>query len=109
MMMMDPNSQTETPTEPYSGLEEELILRDHLAAGRTDLANERTLLAYVRTALAVFAAGVTLVHFFDSVWLEIVGWMFIPIGIVTLVVGIRRFQAMRRRIASMRNDAPKAG
>ena len=30
---------------------EELILRDHLALDRTRLANERTLLAYLRTAL----------------------------------------------------------
>ena len=35
---------SDKPT-PYTGLEDQLILRDHLAADRTILANERTYLA----------------------------------------------------------------
>ncbi|HDK81416.1 MAG TPA: DUF202 domain-containing protein [Nitrospirae bacterium] len=34
----------------------DLFLRDHLAAQRTMLANERTYLAYIRTALTLFIA-----------------------------------------------------
>ena len=91
--------EIEPPEELYGGRSsDELILRDHLAAGRTDLANERTLLAYIRTALAVFAAGVTFVHFFDSVWLDILGWAIVPVGILILVVGVVRFERMRERI-----------
>lgn len=88
-------------SEPYDGVGEELILRDHLAAGRTALANERTFLAYVRTALALFAAGVTLVHFFDSVWLDIVGWAFVPIGAGTMLIGAVRYRRMKARITRM--------
>ena len=80
----------------------ELILRDYLAVGRTDLANERTLLAYIRTALAVTAAGVTIVHFFESMWLDIIGWVLVPIGVATLVLGIVRYRRMKERIRSLR-------
>ena len=100
------NPRTTNPfnesSELYRGLDKEgLILRDYLAAGRTDLANERTFLAYVRTALALFAAGVTLVHFFDSAWLTFVGWAFVPIGLTTLVIGTIRCKRMRDRIQEM--------
>lgn len=37
---------------------DKLIIRDYLALDRTKLANSRTLLAYIRTAAAVFAAGI---------------------------------------------------
>ena len=37
---------------PYTQFKkEELILRDYLAADRTALANERTLMAYIRTSV----------------------------------------------------------
>lgn len=89
---------------PYHGLEpDELILRDRLAASRTDLANERTLLAYVRTALALFAAGVTFVHFFDWLWLDVIGWAFVPIGIATLALGFSRFRKIKGRIRRIQN------
>jgi len=37
--------------------EEKIILRDHLAMERTKLANERTLLSYLRSALYLFLGG----------------------------------------------------
>ena len=42
---------------PYQIIDGQLILRDHLAADRTVLANERTFLAYIRTTLTLFVAG----------------------------------------------------
>jgi putative membrane protein len=42
----------------------ELILADHLALDRTRLANERTLLAYIRTAFMLVVAGVTALKLF---------------------------------------------
>ncbi len=47
---------------------EELVLRDHLAIDRTAMANERTFLAYVRTALALLVIGVTFPHFLNQWW-----------------------------------------
>ncbi|MBN2227162.1 MAG: DUF202 domain-containing protein [candidate division Zixibacteria bacterium] len=58
---------------------------------RTELANERTILAYVRTALTFLVAGLAFVRFFNHPYIEIVGWVFMPIGVVVLVVGLVRF------------------
>ncbi|MGI9468575.1 MAG: DUF202 domain-containing protein [Rubripirellula sp.] len=54
-----------------------------LAMMRTDLANERTLLAYGRTALMFTATGVTLLKFFPlSDGLHVTGWALGGIGII---------------------------
>ncbi|MCP4213294.1 MAG: DUF202 domain-containing protein [bacterium] len=82
---------------PYAEFSsDKLSLRDKLALARTLLANERTFLAYLRTALAIFIAGVSLIQFFDSITLEIVGWFFIQLGIITIYVGSRRFGKMAK-------------
>lgn len=75
-----------------------LILRDRLAENRTVLANERTLLSYVRTSLALFAAGLSFIKFFDAVIIVIIGWVFLPLGVYTLVKGVRSFRDMNRVI-----------
>ncbi len=69
-----------------------------LAAERTRLANHRTFLAYQRTALTLFVAGVTFIRFFDSLIVEIIGGVFVPVGIITIVVGIVRYRRTRDRI-----------
>jgi putative membrane protein len=87
---------------PYSRFEQaDLILRDVLAADRTVLANERTFLAYMRTALTLFVSGVTLVKFIDNTYLEILGWLFIPVGIFTFFYGLRRYRKMYQRLAQI--------
>ncbi len=93
---------------PYKDLENQLILRDHLAADRTILANERTFLAYIRTALTLFVAGLSFVHFkdifstqiaiFSSHVVEIIGSVFILLGIATFFVGLVRYRRMRALI-----------
>lgn len=93
--------------EPYCSVAtEQLILRDHLAADRTVLANERTFLAYVRTALALVVSGLTLIHFFKDATTTVIGWILMPLGAVTLVVGIRDYWRMKRRIAFLNRDLP---
>ena len=75
-----------------------LILRDYLAAHRTILANDRTWLGYVRTALTLFVAGVTFIKFFDNWALFAIGWIFVPVGIAILLIGFWKFQRVRRMI-----------
>lgn len=90
---------------PYSKFKkEELILRDHLAIDRTILSNESTLLAYIRTALAIIAAGATLFHFFSEQWIKIIGAILIPIGIILLAVGYIRYKRMERSINAIRTN-----
>jgi putative membrane protein len=87
------------PGSPYSDVsKEKLILRDQLAIDRTILSNERTFLAYIRTALALFATGGFVIRFFDSNLLEVLGWIFILLGIITVVIGKFRYRKMKRLI-----------
>ncbi|MBU1319461.1 MAG: DUF202 domain-containing protein [candidate division Zixibacteria bacterium] len=80
---------------------------DILASFRTILANERTVLSYMRTALTFFVAGVTFVHFFDSLVIEIVGWIFIPLGLITVVIGAYRYNREKRHIHRLNNRSHK--
>ncbi|NOZ25929.1 MAG: DUF202 domain-containing protein [Nitrospirae bacterium] len=79
-------------------LKDHPVLRDHLAAQRTVLANERTLLSYVRTALTLLVAGVSFIKFFGSVVIEALGWVLVPLGLLTLAKGIASYRSMARTI-----------
>ena len=74
------------------------IVRDHLAGDRTVLANERTFLAYVRTALTFFVAGLTFIKFFDQTAVQIIGYIFIPVALVILAIGMVSFKRNRTHI-----------
>lgn len=90
---------------PYSRFsKEDLMLRDLLAMDRTILANERNLLAYIRTSLGFMIAGATLIHFFDILFLQIAGWVLIPIGASFLLIGIRRYRAVKYSIECIKSD-----
>ena len=81
---------------------EELILRDILAADRTSLANERTFLAYIRTALTLVIGGISFLQFFPQGIVHVVGWLFIPAGVAAFVVGLLRYLRTRRLLKGMR-------
>lgn len=70
------------------------IVRDELAVIRTKLANERTILAYIRSSFAFMAVGVTLIKLFDGVEFDIIGLLFICAGIFLLAFGVLRFRKM---------------
>ena len=78
---------------------EDLILRDFLAADRTVLANERTFMAFIRTAIALAAAGGSLIQFFDSVATTVGGAIFLIFAAATLVWGLQRYLHYRRHLA----------
>jgi putative membrane protein len=91
---------------PYANYtKEELILRDLLAADRTELANETTFLAYVRTSFALLLAGVSLWQFFQSNLGIVTGTFFLFSSAVLLVIGYRRYKAMEEKIYSIRSEA----
>lgn len=69
-----------------------LTLNDYLAIDRTILSNERTLLAYGRTALAQVIIGGSALKFFDSPILTLLGWAFLAGGVATMLIGWRRFR-----------------
>ena len=74
----------------------QLTLTERLAADRTRFANERTFLAYVRTALGLIAAGTGFGEYLDSPVLRVVFMLFIPVGVLILIVGSIGFQRRKR-------------
>ncbi len=77
----------------------DLILRDRLALDRTHLANERTLLAYVRTAFMLIVAGATAIKALPDDRVAVTtGWILLAAGLTVTVFGGVRFQTFRRRV-----------
>jgi putative membrane protein len=64
------------------------------------LANERTLLAWVRTALTLLAGGVALIYVNPELFP--IGLMLLGLGTVAGIVGYRRYEAAERAIRSGR-------
>lgn len=90
---------------PYSTPGQPLILRDVLAIDRTRLANERTLLAWIRTALMLLVSGVTLIKVFEGVMaLELLGFALIPLAILVATLGLRRYLQTRRLISQAERE-----
>jgi putative membrane protein len=75
--------------------EKGLSRSEELALLRTRLANERTLLSYVRTALGLGAAGLGLVFLLEGPLTDAFGWMLVALGVAVLVFGVWRFVALR--------------
>ena len=86
---------------PYSKINpDDMILRDHLALERTRLANERTFMAYIRSALYLVIGGLALLQvkgFGDLKW---VGMVSLGLALIFLVLGSIRFYKLKRQLGS---------
>jgi putative membrane protein len=77
----------------------ELILREKLAIQRTAMANQTTLLSFVRTALYFLVAGLSIHNLLglpEQFW---AAWIFYMGSAVLLVFGIINFFIQKRKIA----------
>jgi putative membrane protein len=70
----------------------EPVVRDYMAIERTVMANERTFLSYIRSALGLFIGGASFVEFFESQWIVTVGWIFLPLGVLAFLLGLRKYK-----------------
>lgn len=77
---------------------DEIILRDYLAMERTTLANERTLLSYLRSSLYLLIGGVALLKLEDFKNLHFVGYFALVLASVFVIVGFYRYQKLRNRL-----------
>lgn len=92
--------------EPYDDIDPDtLIARDWLALSRSRLANERTLLAYVRTSLSMIGLGAILAKWIDhptalggGIVLAAAGVVVLAVGLVRFVQENRRYQRLTRRV-----------
>lgn len=77
---------------------ERIILRDYLALERTRLANERTLLSYIRAAVYLLIGGLTFIQFENFDTIHWVGYLAIGLSLLFLVVGLIRYYQLKIRL-----------
>ncbi|HAC15926.1 MAG TPA: DUF202 domain-containing protein [Bacteroidetes bacterium] len=77
---------------------EEIILRDYLALERTKLANERTLLSYIRGSIYLILGGIAFIQLKDFEGLHILGYISLVLSFLLIVVGILRFYQLKNRL-----------
>ena len=66
---------------------------------RTILANERTLLAYVRTVLSAWLFGMAAIKFFpENFPLILLGWSVIAVGTTVFLRGISQYRKVQKTI-----------
>lgn len=62
------------------------------------LANERTLLSYIRTAASLLVLAVALFKFFEEEYVVLLGWFILSLGLFIFTLGTYRFSQEKRRI-----------
>ena len=94
---------------PYKHFDDhELSLSETLAVDRTALANERTLLAYLRTSIMLGVSSVSLIKFFpDNRFAVAIGLLIVPVSISVAVLGFRRYLALFQSLLRMRSRNSK--
>ncbi|GAB5526033.1 MAG: hypothetical protein Roseis2KO_39050 [Roseivirga sp.] len=80
-------------------LPEDISRTDFLALERTKLANERTFLAYFRTFVVFVSSGFVILKVDALENLIFLGYTFILMGAVLLLIGIMRFLYVKKRMA----------
>ena len=89
-------------------LKREVYVRDHLAEYRTGLALRRTFLSYLRTALAFFGGGLSMITFSGHPLVTWIGWSLLPAGIVILVQGIIVYIRVNRAVQAEKEKTDEA-
>lgn len=84
-------------TDNYE-VHEKMILRDHLALQRTKLANERTLLTYVRSSLYLIIAGIAFLNVKDFEQIPYLGYLCLGFSGILFVIGIIRYWQLKKQI-----------
>lgn len=79
----------------------EIILRDYLAIERTRLANERTLLSYIRSSLYLMLGGIA---FFQLVMVpnfQYLAFASLFFSVLFLLIGIYRFMLLKKSLKKL--------
>jgi len=78
--------------------QEEIILRDYLALERTKLANERTLLSYIRSSLYLLLGGIAIIQLEGFESIKFIGYFSLGLTILLVIIGIYRFQKLNKQL-----------
>jgi putative membrane protein len=84
--------------------EEHIILRDFLALERTKLANERTLLSYIRASLYLLLGGIALLKLEGFEQIKFLGYTSLTLTVIILIVGIFRYHKLNIKLKDFYGD-----
>lgn len=84
--------------ETEKNINKDLILRERLALERTEMANDRTLLAFFRTALYLFIAGITINSFLQLKYGLLLEIVFMVLSLSILIFGIVKYKQQKKRL-----------
>ena len=79
-------------------INKDLILREKLALERTDMANDRTLLSFIRTGLYFSIAGITINEVLQlsyGLLLEVMFWI---IAVLVILIGTVKYIRQKRKM-----------
>ncbi|REG94676.1 YidH family protein [Algoriphagus antarcticus] len=79
-------------------LESELIIRDFLARQRTTLANDRTLLSFIRTSLYFLVSGTALFEVKELDHVRDLGYLAFGLSLVFLIIGFMNYFRIRKKL-----------
>jgi len=79
----------------------EIKLSDHLAIKRSELANDRTLLAYLRTGLMFFVSALTIIKLFKDITWVYLGYSLFPISLFTILTGVIHYNKTNKLFKDM--------
>ena len=72
-----------------------------LSFGRTAMANERTLLSFLRTGMGLLGGGIGIVGYVERPFIVVLGWLAIMLSIPLLVWGVWRYIKMKRLLTEV--------
>ncbi|WP_323370110.1 DUF202 domain-containing protein [Xanthomarina sp. F2636L] len=78
--------------------DEEVILRDYLAIERTRLANERTLLSYIRSSLYLLLGGIAFFQLKDFPNFKFLGLLSLVFSALFFIIGLYRFVLLKKSL-----------
>lgn len=81
--------------------DQEVILRDYLAIERTRLANERTLLSYIKSSLYLLLGGITALQLKNYPELAYLGFTALVFSAIFLIIGIYRFTLLKKSLKKL--------
>jgi|SRR5690554_5992248 len=79
----------------------EKLIREHLALERTKLANERTLLSYIRASLYLLIGGLALIQIREYQHINWIGYLALVCCIIFIVIGITRYVMLNRKLKGL--------
>ncbi|GAL66535.1 DUF202 domain-containing protein [Jejuia pallidilutea] len=91
--------------------DDKVILRDYLAIERTRLANERTLLSYIRSSLYLLLGSIAFFQLKDVPNFQYLAFAALLFSVIFFLIGIYRFTVLKRslkRLYYMSEDIEKS-